>query len=163
MVLIGVEVEAHTTGEAVSERFLFVVEELFFLIGDQFKLDDLLSLKLVLHEVPVGHATVRGDRVEVQILAGLFGLPSDLPHGVGVLGGPDGRLIDGLVILVADIEDHYGTVVATSSDKCGLIGVEVDAHDTALGGELVLGPGKVLDGVAADETCLRGQEVVATV
>jgi hypothetical protein len=90
MVLIGVEVEAHTAGEAVSERFLFVVEELLFLIGDELKLDDLFSLKFVLHEVPVGHTAIGGDRVEVQILAGLFGLPADLPHGVGVLGGTHG-------------------------------------------------------------------------
>jgi len=46
---------------------------------------------------------------------------------------------------VADVEHHNGTVVASGGDKRGLIGVEVDAHDAALGSELVLGPGEILD------------------
>merc|ERR1719469_246381 len=65
MVLVRVEVEAHTTGETVSERLLLVIEEFLVLVNDQLQLDTLLSLKLVLHEVPVSYTAVRRDRVEV--------------------------------------------------------------------------------------------------
>jgi len=61
---------------------------------------------------------------------------------------------------VADIEDHDGTVVASSGDERWFVGVEVNAHDTGLGRELVLWPREVLNCVAADETSLWGQEII---
>ena len=65
MVLVGVEVKAHTTGETVGECLLLVIEELLVLVNDKLELDDLLSLKFVLHKVPVGDTAIGGDRVEV--------------------------------------------------------------------------------------------------
>jgi len=71
-----------------------------------------------------------------------------------MLSSSDSRLVNRLVVLVADIKDHYGTIVATSSNKGGFIRMEVNSHNTRLSSELILGPGEILDGVAADETTL---------
>jgi len=66
--------------------------------------------------------------------------------------GPDGGLVDWPVCgFLADIEDHDGTIVATSSDKSGASGVEINAHDTGVCRERVLGPCGVLNCEAADE------------
>ena len=86
-----------------------------------------------------------------------------MPHGVSVLVGSHSRLVDGLVVLVPDIEDHDRTVVATGGDEGRPVGVEVNAHHTALCGELVFGPGEVLNSVTADETTLGVEEVIRTV
>ena len=59
ILLVFVEVEAHTAGEAVHERLLLAVSELLLLVDDELQLDNLLGLKLVLHEVPEGDATIR--------------------------------------------------------------------------------------------------------
>ena len=81
-----------------------------------------------------------------------------------MLVGSDSGLVDGPVgRLLANIEDHDGTVVTTGGDQSGAGRVEVNAHDTRVGGEGVLGPGGVLDGEAADETAGLLQEFVATV
>ena len=61
----------------------------------------------------------------------------------GLVDWPVGRFL-------TNIEDHDGTVVATGSDKSWAGRMEVDAHDTRLGREGVLGPRWVLDGEAAD-------------
>ena len=74
----------------------------------------------------------------------------------GLVDRPVGRFL-------TDVKDHDGTIVATGGDESGAGRVEVDAHDTGVGGEGVLGPGGVLDGEAADETASLLQELVATV
>ena len=57
-VLVGlIEVEAHAAGKSVEEGLLLVVE-LLVLVNNELELDNLLSFKLVLHENPVGNATV---------------------------------------------------------------------------------------------------------
>jgi hypothetical protein len=89
VVLVRVEVEAHTTSESISEGLLLVVEEFLVLVNNQLELDNFFSLQLVLHQVPVGDTSVTGDGVEVQILAGFLGLPAHLPDGVGMLGSAD--------------------------------------------------------------------------
>lgn len=48
-VVVGVEVEAHTTGKTVGESFFLVVLKFFVLVNDELKLDDFLSFELVLH------------------------------------------------------------------------------------------------------------------
>lgn len=65
VVLVGVEIEAHTSSESVSESFFLVIEEFLLLVDNEFELDNFLSLELVLHQVPVGNATIGGDGVEV--------------------------------------------------------------------------------------------------
>jgi hypothetical protein len=72
-----------------------------------------------------------------------------------MLSSPDGRLVNGLVVLVSNIEHHDRSVVASSSDESRLVGVEVDGHHSTLSGELILRPGEILNCVAADETTLR--------
>lgn len=89
MVLVGVEIEAHTASETVGEGLLLVVQQFLVLIDHQLELNDLLSLKFVFHEVPVGHAAVRRNGVEVEVLAGLFWLPAYLPDGISVLDSAD--------------------------------------------------------------------------
>ena len=159
-----VEVEAHTSGETVKEGLLLVVGEALGLIDEESELDDLLSLELVLHEGPVGDSTIRGDGVEVQISNILVGVPSDLPDGISVLVGSNSGKIDWLIMtLKSDIEDHDSTIIETNSQKGGVVGMEVQAHDTRLSGEVVLRPSGVLDGVAADETSRLLMEGVVTV
>lgn len=116
VVFVGVEVETHTSSKAVGESFLLVVKKFLLLVDDELELDDLLGLKFVLHKVPVGDTAIGGDGVEVQVLSSFLGLPAHLPHGVGMLGCSDGGLVNGLVVLVADIKHHDGTIVASSSD-----------------------------------------------
>jgi hypothetical protein len=53
-----VEVEAHTSGEAVNEGILFVVRDFLVLVSHKLQLDDLLGLEFVLHQVPGGHTTI---------------------------------------------------------------------------------------------------------
>lgn len=65
VVLVGVEIEAHTSSESVSERFFLVIEEFLLLVDNELELDNFLSFELVLHQVPVGNATIGGDRVEI--------------------------------------------------------------------------------------------------
>ena len=88
------------------------------------------SLELVFHQVPVGNATIGGNGVEIEVLSGFLRLPTHLPDGVSVLGSSDGGLVNGLVVLVTDIEDHDSTIVASSSDKSGLVRMEVNSHHT---------------------------------
>jgi len=57
--LVFVEIEAHTAGKTVDERLLLAISEFLVLVDDELQLDDLLGLKLVLHEVPEGDATIR--------------------------------------------------------------------------------------------------------
>jgi len=57
--LILVEVEAHAAGKTVDKWLLLAVSELLLLVDDELQLDDLLGLKLVLHEVPESDATIR--------------------------------------------------------------------------------------------------------
>ena len=81
-----------------------------------------------------------------------------------MLVSSNSRLIDRSVGgLLADIEDHDGTIVATGSDESWAGRVEVDGHDARVSGEGVLGPGRVLDGEAADETGSLLEEFVRTV
>ena len=81
-----------------------------------------------------------------------------------MLVSSNSRLIDRSVGgLLADIEDHDGTIVATGSNESWAGRVEVDRHDARVSGEGVLGPGRVLDGEAADETGGLLKELVGTV
>lgn len=114
---MGGEVEAHTTSEAVHELLLLLVSELLVLVEHQLQLHDLLSLELVLHEVPDGDTTVGRNRVEAKVLGTLVvGVPLDLPDGVSVLGSAHSREVDGLVVrLETNVKDHDGTIVATDS------------------------------------------------
>lgn len=90
VVLVGVEIEAHTSSKSISESFFLVIKEFLLLVDNELELDNFLSFELVLHQVPVSNATVGGDRVEVQVLSSLFGLPTYLPDGIGVLGCSNG-------------------------------------------------------------------------
>lgn len=65
VVLVRVEIEAHTSSESVSESFFLVIEEFLLLVDNELELDNFLSLELVLHQVPVSNATIGGDGVEV--------------------------------------------------------------------------------------------------
>ena len=53
-----VEVEAHTSSEAVNEGVLFVVRDFLVLVSHELQLDDLFGLELVLHQVPGGYTTI---------------------------------------------------------------------------------------------------------
>ena len=97
-----IEVEAESGGQADQRGLVFVVA------ADEFETDDFFGLELVLHEVPVHHAAVRGDRVEV-VFFGNVGVPVDLPHGVGVLLGPHVRLVDRPFVLVPDVVHQHAT------------------------------------------------------
>jgi len=90
VILMCIEVKAHTTSKSVCERLLLVVKKFLVLVNNQLELDDFLGLQLVLHQVPVGDTTVTGDGVEVQILASFLWLPAHLPDGVGMLGSAHG-------------------------------------------------------------------------
>ena len=83
--LVFVEVEAHTAGKTVYKWLLLTVSKFLLLVDDELQLDDLLRLKLVLHQVPESDASIRRDRVEAKVLALLIVLPADLPDGIGVL------------------------------------------------------------------------------
>jgi len=156
-----VEVEAHTTCETVDECVLLVVRKLLVLFRDQLQLNDFLRLKLIFHEVPCGNSAVRGNGVEAKVFVGVISGPADLPHGVGVLGSSHCRLVDGLIIsLDSNIIDHDSTVVAADSEEGGILRVEIKAHYTRLSSELILGEGRVLDGEAADKTCILLQEII---
>jgi len=126
-----VEIEAHTTGESIEESFLLVLDEALVLIDDESKLDDFFSLKLVLHERPVGNSTIRGDGVEVQVLDGLINVPPHLPDRVGMLiGSYSGHVDWPVVTLDSDIVDHNSTVVKTNSEECWVKWMEIEAHNT---------------------------------
>ena len=58
MVLVRVEVEAHTTSKSINESFFLVISKTFALINDELKLDYFFSFELVLHESPVGDTTI---------------------------------------------------------------------------------------------------------
>jgi hypothetical protein len=85
-----VEIEAHTTSKSVEESFFLVFYKFLVLINHKLELDDFLRFELVLHEVPAGDSTIRGDRVETEILSGIVRLPSHLPYWISVLLGPNG-------------------------------------------------------------------------
>ena len=59
IILVFVEVEAHTAGETVNEWLLLAISKFLLLVDDELQLDDLLRLELVLHEVPESDTTVR--------------------------------------------------------------------------------------------------------
>ena len=162
--LVSVEVEAHTTGKSVHKCFLLALDESLVLINDKSQLDDLFSFKLVLHQGPAADSSITGDRVEEQVLDIWVRVPSDLPDWVGMLGSSNGGLIDWLVVsLQPDIEDHDGTIVETDSEESWVLWMEVDAHNSGLGGEGVLWPGWVLDSITADQTSALLQEIVGTI
>ena len=74
---------------------------------------------------------------------------------------PDIRLVDGFVgALLSDIKDHDTAIVATSGDQGRALGVKVDAHHSRFSAEKVLGPGRVLDRKAANETAGLLQEFI---
>ena len=117
VLLIFVEVEAHTASEAIDERLFLAVSKFLVFVDDKLQLDDLLWLKFVLHEVPESDAAVRRDREEAKILAFFVLLPTYLPNRVCMFVSPHIRLIDGLVgALLSDIKDHDASIVATSCD-----------------------------------------------
>ena len=58
MVVELVEVEAHTSSKAIEESLFLVLNKLLVLIDDELELDDLLWLKLVLHEVPACYSSI---------------------------------------------------------------------------------------------------------
>ena len=58
VLLVLVEVEAHTSGETVDEWFLLAVRELLILVNHELQLDNFLWLQLVLHQVPEGDAAI---------------------------------------------------------------------------------------------------------
>lgn len=114
VVLELVEVEAHTSGKPVEEGFLFVFDEFFVGVNDQFELDDLFGFQFVLHEGPVGDSTIRGNGVEAQGLVGIVTLPVNLPHRVCVLSSSNSRLVNGFIVaLQSNIEHHYCTIITT--------------------------------------------------
>lgn len=159
-----VEVEAHTTGEAIKEGLLLVVSEALGLVNDKLKLDDLLSLELVLHERPVSDAAIRRNGVEVEVLDVLISVPAHLPDGVGMLVSAHRGHVDRLVVtLETDIEHHDGTIVETDSEERREERMEVKAHDTRLSGEVILGPRGVLYRVATDETSTLLMELIITI
>lgn len=57
-----VEIEAETGSESDQRRFVFIVA------ANEFETDDFFRLEFVLHQVPVHHATVRGNGVKVVFL-----------------------------------------------------------------------------------------------
>ena len=59
IILVFVEVEAHTAGETVDEWLLLAISKFLLLVDDELQLDDLFRLELVLHEVPESDTTVR--------------------------------------------------------------------------------------------------------
>jgi hypothetical protein len=131
MVLVRVEVKAHTAGETVHERLLLSVSLFFVVVLDKFKLHDFLCLKLVLQQVPICYAAITGYRVETQILSRVVFVPAHLPDGVGMLVGAHSRVVDRLAtVLGADVKDHYSAVVAACSNQGRVVGVEIDAADT---------------------------------
>ena len=98
-----VEVEAEAGGQADERGLVLVVA------ADEFQPDDLLWLELVLHQVPVHDAAVGGDGVEV-VLLGDVGVPVDLPHGIRVLLRAHVGLVDGPLVLVADVVDQHASL-----------------------------------------------------
>jgi len=163
VILVFVEVEAHTTSKTVGELLLLVLGELLLLVNDKLEFGDFLWLELILHKVPADDTAIRGDGVEAEVLA-IVWLPLDLPDWVSVLAGAHSRLVDWLVHrLVTDIEDHNSSVVATGSDQSWASWMEINAHHARLSGESVLWPGWVLNGEAADETRHWLQEVVGSI
>lgn len=159
-----VEVEAHTTCKSIKEGLFLVFSKTLVFIDYKSELDDFLSFKFVLHKTPVGDSTVTRDRVEVQILDGFILVPPNLPYWVSMLVSSNRGHIDWLVVtLDSNIIDHNSTVIKTDSQKCGMLWVEIKAHDTRLGGIGVLWPRWVLDGVAADQACVLLQEVIRSI
>jgi len=59
VVVLFVEVEAHTTGEPVVEGLFLGVEHLLLLVDHKLKFQNLFSLELVLHQAPVGNTAIR--------------------------------------------------------------------------------------------------------
>ena len=112
---------------------------------------------------PVGNTAVGRDREEVELLGQVLGLPENLPHGVGVLSSLDRGGVDGPHSLVPDVVDHDGSVVAANGQERRVLGVEVQAHDAALGGEDELGVRGVLQRVAANHPAALAHEVVGAV
>jgi len=98
-----VEVEAEAGGQTDQRGLVLVVA------ADEFQPDDLFGLELVLHQVPVHDAAVGGDGVEV-VLLGDVGVPVDLPHGVRVLLRAHVGLVDGPLVLVADVVDQHASL-----------------------------------------------------
>lgn len=102
-----VEIKAETTSQT-DERGLFL------LLPSQLQPENFLGLQLVLHQAPVHHSTVRRNRVEAEFLVSL-GVPSHLPNWISVLLSSDSRLVDRLIVLVADVVDEDCTVVEACS------------------------------------------------
>jgi hypothetical protein len=81
-----------------------------------------------------------------------------------MLGSSNSGHIDWFVVaLESNVKDHDSTIIETDSKESWLKGMEIQAHDTSIGGEVVLGPGGILDGVAADETSRLLMEGVVTI
>jgi hypothetical protein len=59
VVVLFVEVEAHTTGKTIVESLLLGVKHLLVLIDHKLELEDLFSLELVLHQGPVSDTAIR--------------------------------------------------------------------------------------------------------
>jgi len=151
VLLIFVEVEAHSASETVDKGLLFGVSKLLFFVNNKLKFHDFLRFELILHQVPKGDATIRRDRVEAEILALGIILPTYLPHWVSVLIGPHSGLVDGSVGgLLTDIEYHDGTVITASGNKCGTSWVEVNRHNARVSRKRILRPRWVLNRKAAD-------------
>lgn len=128
---ILVKVEAHAASKTVDEWLLLAISELLLLVNDELQLDDFLRLQLILHQVPECDATIRRNRVEAEILALFIVLPTDLPNWICVLVRPHCRLVDRSIgRFLADIEDHDGTIIASSSDQSRARRMEVNAHHT---------------------------------
>ena len=68
------------------------------------------SYQLVLHEDPVHHSPIRGNRVEVILLGGVW-VPADLPDRVSVLESPHTALVNCLLVLVSDVVDQNCSVI----------------------------------------------------
>jgi len=83
----------------------------------------------------------------------ILSLPFNLPDWISMFVGSHSGLIDWLVsLLVTDIENHDCSIIASSGNQGWLVWMEVNAHDSSLGGETVLWVEWVLNSETADKT-----------
>jgi len=154
LTLWGVEIEAHTSSKSIKESLLLVLDKTLVLIDDESELDDLLSLKFVLHKRPIGYSTIWRNGVEVQLLDSFINIPPDLPNWISVLvGSHSGEVHWPVVAFDSDVVHHNGTIVKTNCKKCWVKWMEVQTHDSRLSWKTVLWECWIFNGVAADQTC----------
>mmetsp|Transcript_37955 Transcript_37955/g.82533 ORF Transcript_37955/g.82533 Transcript_37955/m.82533 type:complete len:332 (-) Transcript_37955:623-1618(-) len=162
VVALLVEVEAAATSEAAQGSIVIGA-----ILGATHKLQlhDVLVGQFALAHGPQRNTAIAGNTVKVELLCVFLGflLPVHLPDGVCVLAGLDARGENRTVDLVANVENHDGTIIQPHGKQRGVLGMEVQGHDPGVSGEGVLRVRGVFQRVAADESSALLHEVKAAV